>query len=109
MGIGGQGISAVAQMAKLEGLSVSGCDQQQSATTHALEQVGIAMQSGHSIDHLSGVDMLVISPAVPALNPNNPELLAARARALRQWCTWQRDNNIHTCAHARRCRARPDM
>jgi UDP-N-acetylmuramate--alanine ligase len=88
MGIGGQGISAVAQMAKLEGLSVSGCDQQQSATTHALEQAGIAVQSGHSIDHLSGVDMLVISPAVPALNSNNPELLAARERGMRV-VTWQ--------------------
>jgi UDP-N-acetylenolpyruvoylglucosamine reductase len=46
------------------------------------------VQGGHSIDHLSGVDMLVISPAVPALNPNNPELLAARERGIRV-VTWQ--------------------
>ncbi len=88
MGIGGQGISAVAQMAQLEGCSVTGCDQQPSATTRALEHAGITVQSGHSPDHLSAVDLLVISPAVPALNPDNPELLAARERGIRV-VTWQ--------------------
>jgi UDP-N-acetylmuramate--alanine ligase len=88
MGIGGQGISAVAQMAQRVGESVTGCDQQLSVTTHALEQAGIAIQSGHSADHLRNVDMLVISPAVPALNPDNPELLAARQRGIRV-VTWQ--------------------
>ncbi len=88
MGIGGQGISAVAQMAQREGERVTGCDQQLSATTRALEQAGIAVQSGHSADHLSDVDLLVISPAVPALDPNNPELLAARERGIHV-VTWQ--------------------
>jgi UDP-N-acetylmuramate--alanine ligase len=88
MGIGGQGISAVAQMALQAGETVTGCDQNVSATTRALEKVGIPVQIGHSAEHLNDADTLVISPAVPALNPNNPELLAARERGLRI-VTWQ--------------------
>ena len=82
MGIGGQGISAVAQMARLAGEVVSGCDRQASATTRMLEQVGIPVQIGHSASHLEGVDTLVLSPAIPALDPANPELLAARERGI---------------------------
>ncbi len=82
MGIGGQGISAVAQMARLAGEAVTGCDRQASATTRMLEQAGIPVQIGHSASHLEGVDTLVLSPAVPALDPANPELLAARERGI---------------------------
>jgi UDP-N-acetylmuramate--alanine ligase len=88
MGIGGQGISAVAQMARLAGETVTGCDRQVSATVKALREVGIEIQIGHSADHLENVDTLVISPAVPALDPHNPELLAARERGIRV-VTWQ--------------------
>ncbi|TMC15818.1 MAG: UDP-N-acetylmuramate--L-alanine ligase, partial [Chloroflexi bacterium] len=88
MGIGGQGISAVAQMALMSGEQVTGCDRVASATTHALEQLGIAVQIGHSEDHLCDADILVISPAIPALNPHNAELLAAQRKGLRV-ITWQ--------------------
>ncbi len=88
MGIGGQGISAVAQMAHAAGEVVSGCDQRVSATVRALEQTGIAVRIGHSAEHLDEVDTLVISPAVPALDSRNPELLAAHQRGL-QVITWQ--------------------
>lgn len=88
MGIGGQGISAVAQMALQAGEVVTGCDRQLSATVRAIQQAGIPVQMGHSPDHLEGVDTLVISPAVPALDPHNPELLAARERGI-QIVTWQ--------------------
>ncbi len=88
MGIGGQGISAVAQMALISGDTVTGCDQRASATVRALEQAGIAIQIGHSADHLAGVDALVISPAVTALDAQNSELLAAQQRGLRI-LTWQ--------------------
>src|SRR6266436_9553228 len=88
MGIGGQGISAVAQMAQLTGSVVTGCDQSASATTRALESVGIPVQIGHSPEHLLDADALIYVPAVEALNPANPELLAARARGM-QVMTWQ--------------------
>src|SRR6266436_8769842 len=88
MGIGGQGISAVAQMAQLTGSVVTGCDQSASATTRALESVGIPVQIGHSPEHLLDADALIYVPAVVALNPANPELLAARAHGM-QVMTWQ--------------------
>jgi len=88
MGIGGQGISAVAQMALQAGDVVTGCDRQRSATVRQLEEVGITVQIGHNPAHLDDVDLLVISPAIPALNPNNEELLAAHKRNI-PMITWQ--------------------
>jgi UDP-N-acetylmuramate--alanine ligase len=88
MGIGGQGISAVAQMALMGGNTVTGCDRQFSATTRALQKAGIAVEIGHSAEHLTGVDKLVISPAVTVLNPHNPELLEAQRRGI-PVSTWQ--------------------
>ncbi len=92
MGIGGQGISAVAQMAQLAGNTVTGCDRQASATISMLERAGIAVVIGHNPEHVVGkgvdIDALVISPAVTALDPDNPELVAARRRGV-QVLTWQ--------------------
>jgi UDP-N-acetylmuramate--alanine ligase len=88
MGIGGQGISAVAQMALQMGNIVTGCDRASSATTCALQQAGIAVQIEHSAEHLADADLLVISPAVTALDPENSELLAARLRGV-PVITWQ--------------------
>jgi len=88
MGIGGQGISAVAQMALSAGVVVSGCDQTSSATTKMLAKLGIPIEIGHSSDHLNNVDALIYVPAAVAFNPNNAELLAARQRGL-VVMTWQ--------------------
>lgn len=88
MGIGGQGISAVAQMALQAGASVSGCDQASSATTKTLAKLGIPIALGHSPEHLAAADALIYVPAAVAYNPNNPELLAAREKGLLVM-TWQ--------------------
>ncbi|HEY6406328.1 MAG TPA: Mur ligase domain-containing protein, partial [Ktedonobacteraceae bacterium] len=91
MGIGGQGISAVAQMvlkASGDSVVVSGCDMQASATTHALEQAGVAVEIGHSAEHLAGIDRLVVVPAALVLNPDHDELATARARGI-PMITWQ--------------------
>jgi UDP-N-acetylmuramate--alanine ligase len=88
MGIGGQGISAVAQMALQAGATVSGCDQASSATTQALTSLGIPIELGHSPDHLHEADALIYVPAAVAFNPHNPELLAAREKGL-EVMTWQ--------------------
>ncbi len=87
MGIGGQGISAVAQMARRSGNHVTGCDRAVSATTQAMEQAGIPVAIGHDAAHLEDVDTLVISPAVTALDPDNVELRAAcqRGIAVKNW------------------------
>ncbi len=91
MGIGGQGISAVAQMVReTEGsnIAISGCDMQASATTRALERVGIPVEIGHSADHLAGIDRLIVVPAALVLNPDHPELVTARERGI-PVVTWQ--------------------
>lgn len=88
MGIGGQGISAVAQMALQEGASISGCDQAASATTSMLIQKGVPVEIGHSPEHLANADALIYVPAVVAYNPDNPELAAAKASGMLVM-TWQ--------------------
>lgn len=88
MGVGGQGISAVAQMAHMNGEQVTGCDRQESATVAAVRAAGIPVTIGHHAEHLDDVDTLVISPAVTALDPHNPELVAAGERGI-QVKTWQ--------------------
>ncbi len=88
MGIGGQGISAVAQMALQEGASISGCDQAASATTSMLMQKGVPVEIGHSPEHLANADALIYGPAVAAFNPDNPELAAAQASGMLVM-TWQ--------------------
>ena len=88
MGIGGSGISAVAQMALLGGATVTGCDQSASATTNLLKRLGVPVQIGHSAEHLVDADALIYVPAVVALNPDNPELVAAKASDM-PVMTWQ--------------------
>lgn len=88
MGVGGSGISAVVQMALLGGATVTGCDQAASATTKMLEQAGVPVHIGHSAEHLIDADALIYVPAVAALNPNNPELIAAKASGM-TIMTWQ--------------------
>lgn len=75
-GIGGAGMCGLAELLHLEGLQVSGCDLQASETTARLQQLGIAVAVGHDPAHLAGVDVLVISSAVPG---SSPEVEAARA------------------------------
>ncbi|MFL5590305.1 MAG: Mur ligase domain-containing protein, partial [Ktedonobacteraceae bacterium] len=91
MGIGGQGISAVAQMvleARGNNVIITGCDLQASATTRALQDIGVPVEIGHSPDHLVNIDKLVVVPAALVLNPDHPELLTARARGI-PMITWQ--------------------
>ena len=88
MGIGGQGISAVAQMALQEGARISGCDQAASATTSMLKQKGVLVEIGHSPEHLANADALISVPAVVAFNPDNAELVAAKASGMLVM-TWQ--------------------
>jgi len=88
MGIGGQGISAVAQMALQEGARISGCDQSASATTRMLVQRGVPVEIGHNPKHLAHTDALIYVPAIVAYNPDNPELVAAKTSGM-PVMTWQ--------------------
>lgn len=88
MGIGGSGVAPIAVIAKKSGFEVTGCDYNgTSYYSDALHDSGIKIEIGHSSDHLEGVDILAVTPAVFDINPNNPELLEGRKRNILM--TWQ--------------------
>ena len=78
-GIGGAGMCGLAELLHGEGFEVSGCDLAASETTARLARLGIKVALGHAPDHLEGVQVLVISSAVPGANP---EVEAARRRGV---------------------------
>ncbi|MCB9506123.1 MAG: UDP-N-acetylmuramate--L-alanine ligase [Myxococcales bacterium] len=75
IGIGGIGVSAVARIAIGRGLIVSGSDVRRSQLTDAMEALGARVFIGHDERNLDGVDLVVVSTAIP---DHNPELVAAR-------------------------------
>jgi UDP-N-acetylmuramate--alanine ligase len=79
VGIGGAGMSGIAEILHNLGYGVSGSDQSESATTKALAAHGIRVAIGHASDHIAGADAVVTSSAVRS---DNPEVTAARARRI---------------------------
>ena len=73
IGVGGVGMAGLAVLLKSRGFDVSGCDVRASERTHWLAKQGIRVEIGHSPRHLSGVDWVVVTPAV---DRENPELRA---------------------------------
>jgi UDP-N-acetylmuramate--alanine ligase len=80
VGIGGIGMSGIAEILSNAGVSVSGCDLKRSASTDLLATRGIHVTIGHDPSHLEGVDVVVVTSAVKG---NNPEIDAALDRGLR--------------------------
>ncbi|HMC21130.1 MAG TPA: UDP-N-acetylmuramate--L-alanine ligase [Thermoanaerobaculia bacterium] len=80
VGIGGIGMSGIAEILADRGVTVSGCDLKPSAMTDLLAQRGIPVSIGHDPAHLAGVDLLVVTSAVRG---ENAEVDAARARGMR--------------------------
>jgi UDP-N-acetylmuramate--alanine ligase len=88
MGIGGSGMAPIAVIAKKSGFDVTGCDcNETSYYSEALSDSGIDIKIGHNCEHLEGVDILAVTPAVFDINPNHPELVEARKRNILM--TWQ--------------------
>lgn len=79
VGIGGAGMCGLAEILQKEGLTISGCDAAASETTQRLASLGIPCQLGHSPEHLTGVDVLVVSSAVSS---ENNELQAAKRQGI---------------------------
>ena len=77
VGIGGSGMSGIAEVLSNLGYSVSGSDLADNATTRRLAGLGIRTLVGHAEANIAGADAVVVSTAVKA---DNPEVLAARAR-----------------------------
>jgi UDP-N-acetylmuramate--alanine ligase len=80
VGIGGIGMSGIAEILSGRGLRVSGCDARPSATIDVLGGKGIDVSVGHDPSHLAGVDAIVVTAAVRG---QNAEVDAARDRGIR--------------------------
>ncbi|MEN8179052.1 MAG: UDP-N-acetylmuramate--L-alanine ligase [Pseudomonadota bacterium] len=79
VGIGGAGMSGIAEVMLNLGYEVSGSDQKQSDVTHRLAEMGASISIGHSAEAVEGRDAVVISSAVKA---DNPEVKAAKAQRI---------------------------
>ncbi len=79
VGIGGIGVSAIAEITKSQGHMVTGSDMKASEVTELLEKNGIKVHIGHDAKNVEGADILVYSTAV---NTENPELVKARAMGI---------------------------
>ena len=79
VGIGGAGMSGIAEILHNLGYTVSGSDQSDSATAQRLASLGLHVHIGHAAAHIAGAQAVVTSTAVKA---DNPEVLAARAAGI---------------------------
>ena len=79
VGIGGSGMSGIAEVLFNLGYGVSGSDLADSAALRRLQALGIATHIGHAAAHIAGADAVVTSTAVQA---DNPEVLAAREKKI---------------------------
>ena len=77
VGIGGAGMSGIAEILHNLGYTVSGSDQSDSPTTQRLASLGIRVAIGHAATNIAGAGAVVTSTAV---KPDNPEVIAARER-----------------------------
>jgi UDP-N-acetylmuramate--alanine ligase len=79
IGIGGIGMSGIAEILLTMGYAVSGSDLRRSAVTDRLAGLGAVIYQGHAAANAADCDVVVTSSAVPA---GNPEVLEARARKI---------------------------
>jgi UDP-N-acetylmuramate--alanine ligase len=79
IGIGGIGMSGIAEIMLRIGYQVQGSDAKASANTERLEKLGAKVFVGHDSSHVEGAYAVVYSTAV---KPDNPEMVAARERRL---------------------------
>lgn len=79
VGIGGIGMSGIAEVLNTLGYTVQGSDIADNANVQRLRGMGIAVSVGHKPENLEGAAVVVVSSAI---KPDNPELVEARARFL---------------------------
>ena len=77
VGVGGSGMSGIAEVLAHLDYTVSGSDLAASASTRRLEAEGVRVMIGHAAENTNGADAVVVSTAVKA---DNPEVVAARER-----------------------------
>ena len=79
VGIGGAGMSGIAEVLVTQGYGVSGSDLSESAATRRLAKLGATVCIGHRAENVAKADAVVVSTAVTA---DNPEVVAARERGV---------------------------
>ena len=79
VGIGGIGMSGIAEVLVNHGYRVTGTDLADSETTRRLVGLGATVHRGHTAAHLGDADVVVVSSAIPV---DNPEVVEARARKI---------------------------
>jgi UDP-N-acetylmuramate--alanine ligase len=105
VGIGGIGMSGIAEVLANLGYSVTGSDVADSANVKRLRDKGVKVVIGHKAENINGADVVVVSSAIKR---DNPELIAARTKRL-PGCPPRRDaRRTHAveklrgdCGHAR--------
>ncbi|MBX9812627.1 MAG: UDP-N-acetylmuramate--L-alanine ligase [Burkholderiales bacterium] len=79
VGVGGAGMSGIAEVLLNLGYQVSGSDLADNAATRRMQELGAKVYKGHATEHIAGADAVVISSAV---HEDNPEVVAARVRQI---------------------------
>jgi UDP-N-acetylmuramate--alanine ligase len=79
VGIGGIGMSGIAEILHALGFEVSGSDLKPNSVTHRLESMGVRIDIGHRAGNVRGSDVVVYSSAI---KPDNPELAEAFERGI---------------------------
>lgn len=79
VGIGGVGMSGIAEVLCTLGYQVSGSDNADNAVTRRLAQLGATVHKGHAAANVLGTDCVVVSSAI---KQDNPELMEARAQRI---------------------------
>ena len=77
VGIGGSGMSGIAEVLSNLGFTISGSDLADNAATRRLSALGVRVVLGHAAENIAGADAVVTSTAVRG---DNPEVIAARAK-----------------------------
>src|SRR3990167_7906556 len=79
IGIGGIGMSGLAEVFHCHGYSTQGSDLRKSKVTDRLEKMGLSIKIGHRPENIDGADLVVYSSCI---TEKNPELEAARQKNL---------------------------
>ena len=79
IGVGGIGMSGIAELLANLGYAVSGSDAKRSSVTDRLASLGVVIAAGHAAANVGNADVVVYSSAV---RPDNPEVVEAKARRI---------------------------
>lgn len=84
VGIGGTGMCGIAEVLFNQGYLISGSDLQESATVERLRRMGIRIEIGHRAENVSAADVVVVSGAINAANPEIQYAAEARIPLVRR-------------------------